>query len=47
MQELSRRAAEKSAEIELLGKRDLERRDAADFLKNRPLDQIDPWVSFY
>lgn len=45
LHDFARRTAEKSSESEFNG-RDLVKRDASDFLKNRPFDQLDPWVKF-
>ncbi|KAF7770375.1 hypothetical protein Agabi119p4_6349 [Agaricus bisporus var. burnettii] len=39
---LARRAAEISSESEV-DRRDIFKRDASDFLKDRPFDQLDPW----
>lgn len=40
---LARRAAEISSESEV-DRRDIFKRDASEFLKDRPFDQLDPWV---
>lgn len=42
MHELYRRGTEKLSQLD---KRDLVRRNATEFLKDRPFDQLDPWVS--
>lgn len=46
MHELARRAAEKSLDSQF-SKRDLAKRDSSQFLKDRPFDKLDPWVSSF